>query len=793
MDRIDEILFLYEDDVVEMADGGRIGFAKGKRVDTRKAKIVDTHILERKSPTTPPLYKVEISYVDPKLLKQEGYDAPRSSYSKKFTGPTFKTLKEAKEYRDKTAYPKLAKQLDVDVGYFTERNKSKVFERLVKEFLPKDKKDYITGAELTELLGEREKFAVKGGVNVRSSYIPALTKLLDQTDMRDVGFKPLGDRQPFYMYKKPTADEIKLLKKYKINRDNLKAGTGYNFIYPKTVEKVKILDKSPFFKNFINSKQVITKEMITDTNSPLNKFMAKNDMTLNQFLRAAMRYGEALRGDFMINLTDPLLSDQSIKINKNFSNKIYNKITDSISSGLNDPIKTAIYRAAMTDISDQLGQETTTFENYKTYLRNRVRKLAGKKSGIDVDEIVGVASSARNKTAPYAVFSRFVDSDLNQRQLRAFQKALSERTAKLKSAIAADDRIAANKIVKNFETEIYKPYEAKIKAAGGKNVGLPKLTLKAPTSKTLGGGKGRIEELRKQGLDFEDFYKKERFGYIMPKGSLTQKELLNLNQVEINDQIRLAKIGCPGKGKASSGRVGFLEGQDLTACAAKGVEKLRGDPTKLSPGDQANLRSLAKTAAKGGRVALFLKNVLGPAAITGELIFEGGVAANKFMEGMPIKQALGESYINKYILGPKTQIDLEAERAKEMERGEEFAMAERGRRKAPFMAQGEYADRLRRKKRMEQMEQAFPTIAPEEIDEILKSQNLTVEDTGLDYEQIQDIIKRDNQMRAIGDAGGVSNMAGGGIAGIRKPDAIPPESGPNPQGLENLKYYVTNT
>ena len=40
-------------------------------------------------------------------------------------------------------------------------------------------------------------------------------------------------------------------------------------------------------------------------NNFLNKFMSKNDMTLNQFLRAAMRYGEALRGDFMINLTDP--------------------------------------------------------------------------------------------------------------------------------------------------------------------------------------------------------------------------------------------------------------------------------------------------------------------------------------------------------------------------------------------------------------------------------------------------------------------------------------------------------
>jgi len=250
----------------------------------------------------------------------------------------------------------------------------------------------------------------------------------------------------------------------------------------------------------------------------------------------------------------------------------------------------------------------------------------------------------------------------------------------------------------------------------------------------------------------------------------------------------LQRLGCPGLG--SGGRTGF---QDGATCLTKGVEKLRGDPTKYSPGDQANLRKLGKLAAKGGRTALFLKNVLGPAAIAGELIFEGGVAANKFMEGMPIKQALGESYINKYILGPKTQIDLEAERAKEMERGEEFAMAERGRRKAPFMARSTTADAQRLRKREQEMEQAFPTISPEEIDAMLKSQNLTVEDTGLGYEQIQDIVKESDQMQAIANAGGVANMAGGGIAAIRRPNAIPPESGPQPQGLENLKYYVTNT
>ena len=37
-------------------------------------------------------------------------------------------------------------------------------------------------------------------------------------------------------------------------------------------------------------------------------------------------------------------------------------------------------------------------------------------------------------------------------------------------------------------------------------------------------------------------------------------------------------------------------------------------------------------------------------------------------------------------------------------------------------------------------------------------------------------------MDKIAAAGGVANMAGGGIAGIRRPHAIPPKSGPMPQG-----------
>ena len=263
-----------------------------RRVDDRIAQRIDKDILKRSSKiagTTQ--YQVEISYIDPKLLKQFGYGSSRNAYTKKYT-KAFNTLKEAQNHRDKIAYPKLAKQLNVNIDFFTQPTKAKTFARNVQEFLPLKKQGYITGAELAELLGEKEKFVVKGGAKKGSSYIKALTKLLDQTDVSKLGFEPLGRGLPFYMYKKPTKENIELLQKYKTQQANkLSKGTGYNFIYPETANKIKLLDKSPFFKNFINNKKIITKEMIEDVNSPLNKFMSKNDMNLNQFLRAAMRYG----------------------------------------------------------------------------------------------------------------------------------------------------------------------------------------------------------------------------------------------------------------------------------------------------------------------------------------------------------------------------------------------------------------------------------------------------------------------------------------------------------------------
>ena len=273
----------------------------------------------------------------------------------------------------------------------------------------------------------------------------------------------------------------------------------------------------------------------------------------------------------------------------------------------------------------------------------------------------------------------------------------------------------------------------------------------------------------------------------------------NVKKFDVPAMKRLAAIGCPGK--MMGGRVGFSKGQNLQACALKGVEKLKGDPGKLTGGDQANLRALSKSA----KAARLLKNVLGPAAIAGEVLIEGGIAANKFMsEGVPIKQALGQSYLN-YLLGPKTKIDVEAERAKEFAKGEDFAMAERGRRM--MIPQSATADAQRQRERMEQMASLYPQYSDQQLISMIEDRGFNPQDiinqktttritpavtstlTGLD--QLRTAFQEQDALQRIADAGGVANLAGGGIAKLAGVDSgPPPSSGPNSQGLPGLLKRV---
>jgi hypothetical protein len=103
------------------------------------------------------------------------------------------------------------------------------------------------------------------------------------------------------------------------------------------------------------------------------------------------------------------------------------------------------------------------------------------------------------------------------------------------------------------------------------------------------------------------------------------------------------------------------------------------------------------------------------------------------------------------------------------------------------MARSATADAQRLRKREQEMEQAFPTTPVSQIDLTLQDAGLTQQETGMTYSELQDYIKRQSQMQAIADAGGVANMASGGIASLTR--TTPPERGPQYRGLDYLRKH----
>ena len=230
---------------------------------------------------------------------------------------------------------------------------------------------------------------------------------------------------------------------------------------------------------------------------------------------------------------------------------------------------------------------------------------------------------------------------------------------------------------------------------------------------------------------------------------------------------------------------------------------------KAAQGDQAAKTTLSKFGNKVATAGRFIKGALGPLAIATEIALEGGIALNQTLnEGVPIKQAFADSLTNKYLLGPKLQIDKEAEIAKEFAKGEDFAMAERGRRM--MIPQSATADAQRQKERMEQMVSLYPQYSDQQLINMLEDRGFNPQDiinqktttritpavtstlTGLD--QLRTAFQEQDALQRIADAGGVANLASGGIAGLSggKKSGPPPISGPTPDGDEGLPAAFKN-
>ena len=157
-----------------------------------------------------------------------------------------------------------------------------------------------------------------------------------------------------------------------------------------------------------------------------------------------------------------------------------------------------------------------------------------------------------------------------------------------------------------------------------------------------------------------------------------------------------------------------------------------------------------------------------------------------------------------------------------MAKGEEFAMAKRGERM--MIPQSATADAQRLKQREKERLALFPDLqfanpSNQEIDQILKEQGVFspftlgfgmqqkqpgIGDTKYNeeqaYNEIRDLINKNidervqsQQMQNIATAGGIANLAGGGIAKLAGVSSgPPPESGPMSQGLQGLMKRVRN-
>ena len=187
---------------------------------------------------------------------------------------------------------------------------------------------------------------------------------------------------------------------------------------------------------------------------------------------------------------------------------------------------------------------------------------------------------------------------------------------------------------------------------------------------------------------------------------------------------------------------------------------------------------------------------------------EGGIALNKTLQtGVPLKTAFADSLFN-LALGPDYRVDKEAELKKEFAKGEDFAMAERGRRMR--IAQSAQADAQRQKERMDEMISLYPQYSDQQLTNMLEAAGYNPQDvinqrtttritpavtstlTGLD--QLRTAFQEQDALQRIADAGGIANLAGGGIAKeAGDPSGAMLESmNPDSQGLPGLLKRVRN-
>ena len=415
--------------------------------------------------------------------------------------------------------------------------------------------------------------------------------------------------------------------------------------------------------------------------------------------------------------------------------------------------------------------KTTSYTTKGGY--SKIKSMAGQ-----IDHMRGTRVLPFNKlrivTGPQNLFFSTLDqasAKATNPNLKTYLNALGAEVYPFNPSI--DDQIAT---IINETSEIGKV----VKANKGKSITLPTVTQVA-SSRFL---KNKIPNLPEDVIN-----------YLTPKAKIAEQvyqETPALKNINVRNLQKLAVIGCGPKAARIGGRIGLFEGQNLQACAAKGLQKLQTtDPKNLTPGDKANVRAITKTI-QGGRL---LKNVLGPGALALEGLFALPFAAYDFARGRPgidtLKNVASLGFLDQKLTDAELKkIFPEYGQAENLQNiGERLTDLER-------LQKGTRGQRIRSKPQFEKTMDQFETVSnpfleaedPEKayFENIQKSQD-AVEELQRQYDERA--LERKSQF----DLSNPFMAAGGGIAKIAGVDqGPPPESGPNSQGLQGLMKRVKN-
>tara|TARA_R100000655_G_scaffold40072_2_gene75640 strand:+ start:478 stop:2649 length:2172 start_codon:yes stop_codon:yes gene_type:complete len=723
MDRVDEILYLYEDDVESFADGGRTGFKRGKQaVQLTTDKIID---VAEKNPNWTASNILEYFQKDKtkNYVTRQGSPINRSSIQ-----------------RNLSAHFDLAaeKAAQVPKGYISS---AEVFENL-----PISKKDYF-----------RVKLAKEGGT--------LLTKEIDKL------LKPQQVGAQQFYFKKPSKSDMK-----SFNRLADKTGRLNNRIADLMIEFDKAYGKQFVKGNVPKIEDVVKKFDITDTTA--------GKVTT----RLAQWYGGQ---DFK----NPQL--QKLQRNKVSSNRMFKTIEKS---PFGNPYRQGLYEISLQTIDAKLGNKQGTFQKLKDQAKQILKdnniavynpQMGKKAFGFNINEIAGVTGSAKSKAAEFSQFIDIMEGNLNTKALAGFQGKLSTARQIIEndpSQLSVQSK-KINKMAQNLE----KKY----------GVELPRL--RDPDATKYFSPK-RLRELNAQGLDIVKAAERAGYTVQMPKGAITAKEFTELDNKKMLKFFKDAKIPCI-KG----------EGGQCTSIAdyQKGYNKLVQEGAAGSKPAINKLGKFTKSIRALGNVGKWTGY-----GLLAEVGFMVPFAVGDYAAGKSWKRILGNAtdYGFGPILGQSEQEEFEAalpegsaapQRRKVYELGDELTNLEQ-RQANPGSGRPGLKKRVERAKQKvyddkfaEYVRNIQPFLRPSPHLEggQFYDQGLMDKAEQQDIATMKRIADREaktKERRSAMDAFDeeifqYKGYAGGGIVGIRRPNAIPPESGPQPQGLENLKYYVTNT